>query len=97
MFTVSGYRDLFYMLGKSNSKRWYKEFPKALPTLVVSGECDPVGNYGKGPSFVYKRLMIAGCENLELKLYAGARHELFNEMNSDEIFRDLLTWLEARK
>lgn len=94
-FTVSGYRDLFRFLGKSNSKKWFKNYPKFLPTLVMSGEEDPVGNYGKGVSYVYKKLLLSGAEKTELKLYPGARHELFNETNSDEIFLDLLKWLEA--
>ncbi len=96
-FTISGYRDLFRMLGASNSKKWFKNYPKSLPTLIVSGDADPVGSYGKGPSCVYKRLMISGAERLDLKLYPGARHELFNETNADEVFRDLYTWLESVK
>ena len=95
-FTVSGYRDLFRMLGKSNSGEWFKKYPKALSTLIMSGDMDPVGNYGKGPSYVYKKLMISGAERLDLKLYEGARHELFNETNSDEIFHDIVSWLEAQ-
>lgn len=96
-FTASGYRDLLRLLGKSNSKEWFKKYPKALRTLVVSGGADPVGAFGKGPSYVYKKLLISGAEKVELKLYEGARHELFNETNSDEIFRDLLSWLGDRK
>ena len=96
-FTVSAYRDLFRFLGDSNSKKWFENYPKHLPTLVVSGEADPVGAYGKGPAYVYKRLLISGAEKVELKLYEGARHELFNETNADEYFGDLLKWLEARE
>lgn len=68
-----------------------------MPTLVVSGDADPVGNFGKGVSYVYKKLLISGAERVELKLYEGARHELFNETNADEIFRDLLKWIETAK
>jgi alpha-beta hydrolase superfamily lysophospholipase len=85
------------MLGKANSKEWFKKYPKTLPTLIVSGDADPVGNYGKGPKYVYKKLMISGAERLELKLYEGARHELHNETNADEVFQDILAWLEASK
>jgi alpha-beta hydrolase superfamily lysophospholipase len=41
--------------------------------------------------------LISGAEKVELKLYEGARHELFNETNADEYFGDLLKWLEARE
>lgn len=92
-FTVSGYVDLFRMLERSNFREWFKEYPKDMPTLIMSGDMDPVGNYGKGPEYVYKQLMVQGCTNVELKLYHGARHELFNETNKEEVFYDLCSWL----
>lgn len=94
-FTVSGYSDLFTMLSESNSKRWFGEYPKEMRTLIVSGDADPVGNYGRGVGTVYKRLMLAGCTDLEFKLYEGARHELFNETNREEIFADITEWLNG--
>lgn len=95
IFTVSAYSDLFRMLGDCNKASWFKSFPKEMPTLIVSGDMDPVGNYGKGPDFVYKQLLLAGCCNVSLKLYDGARHELFNEINREEYFGDLTAWLEG--
>ena len=93
-FTVSAYRDLFTMLGACNSKEWYSEYPKSLPTLIISGDEDPVGKYGKGPMYVYKHLLVKGCDKLTLKIYSGARHELFLETNKDEVFADVLLWLK---
>jgi alpha-beta hydrolase superfamily lysophospholipase len=94
-FTVSGYKDLFTLLGESNSKAWFKSYPNRLPTIIMSGDMDPVGDYGKGPRYVYKQLMINGVSNVTLKIYEGARHELFNETNADEVFCDILAWLEG--
>ena len=94
-FTVSGYTDLFTFLASSNSKAWFKSYPKKMPTLVMSGDMDPVGDYGKGPAYVYKQLMINGASNVTLKMYEGARHELFNETNADEVFHDILAWIEG--
>ena len=64
-----------------------------MPTVIMSGDMDPVGNYGKGPRYVYKQLMINGADNVHLKTYPGARHELFNEINADEVFDDMLEWI----
>ena len=94
-FTTGGYIDLFEMIGRCNSSSWFSSYPKDMPTLVVSGDDDPVGNYGKGPAYVYKKLLIERCSNVSLKLYSGARHELFNETNRDEVFADLLAWLDG--
>ena len=95
-FTLAGYEDLFTMLGECNSSVWFKCFPKELKTLVISGENDPVGGFGKGVRYVYDNLKKNGA-NVELKLYEGARHELFNETNRDEVFSDLVSWLGGVK
>jgi alpha-beta hydrolase superfamily lysophospholipase len=92
-FTVSAYKDLFRMVGESNSKRWFATYPKNIPTLVMAGDDDPVGKYGKGPTYVYKNLLMSGVGNISFKLYEGARHELFNETCRDEVFKDIESWL----
>ncbi len=94
-FTVSAYRDLFSMLIASNKKDWYKKYPDGMPTLIMSGECDPVGDNGKGPRQIYKGLLVNGCLDVTLKMYDGARHELFNESCRDEVFADMRAWIEA--
>lgn len=92
-FTTQGYIDLFTMVKRSNSKEWYSAYPKGLPTLIISGAEDPVGDYGKGPDQVYKKLMLEGCTTVTLKMYEGARHELFNETNRHQVFEYLAAWL----
>lgn len=94
-FTISAYLDLFKMIGDCNDKNWFKEYPKEIPTLIQSGGMDPVGNYGKGVDYVYKHLLMAGADNVKLKMYEGARHELFNETCRDEVFSDMVEWLNG--
>ena len=93
IFTLSAYYDLFTMVGKCNSDQWFNEYPKDLPTIIMSGTKDPVGNDGAGPSYVYDNLQISGTKNITLKLYEEARHELFNETNREEVFCDMVQWL----
>lgn len=94
-FTSSAYYDLFSMIGEANSGDWFKKYPKGLKTFIMAGDMDPVGNYGKGPSCVYERLVKEGCSRLEIKLYPDARHELFNELTECrlEAFGDIEQWL----
>lgn len=94
-FTTKGYMDLFDMVTRCNSREWFREYPKDMRTLVMSGDGDPVGDYGRGVRYVYKQLMMSGCTDLELRTYEGARHELFNETNRDEVFSDLGAWLDG--
>lgn len=95
IFTLAGYSDLFTMLSECNSTEWYSSYPTPLPTLVMSGDDDPVGDYGKGVREVYEGLSASGVKDLTLKIYPGARHELFNETNRREVFDDLLSWLNS--
>ena len=95
IFTLAGYNDLFTMLGECNSSHWYSEYPKSLPTLLMAGAEDPVGNYGEGVREVYDGLSKEGVVALDIALYEGARHELFNETNRAEIFRDMCDWLSS--
>ncbi len=93
LFTLAGYRDLFEMLALCNRNDWFKNYPKDLPTLVISGDMDPVGNYGKGVIEVHAKLRNSGLTDLSLKMYEGARHELFKETNRYEVFDDMLAWI----
>lgn len=94
IFTTAGYETLFSLLHAVSRRDWAKKVPKTLPVLLLSGDMDPVGNYGKGVRKVYERLLKAGCERVTLKLYPDARHEPHNEINRDEVFADLIAYLE---
>jgi alpha-beta hydrolase superfamily lysophospholipase len=95
IFTLAGYEDLFHFLNNCNHESWFRRFPKKLRTLVISGENDPVGGFGKGVRYVYNNLKKYGAREVELKLYPGARHELFFETNREEVFSDLINWVEG--
>ena len=66
------------------------------PIYLFSGDRDPVGGMGKGVKKVYALLRRAGCEDVTLKLYPGGRHEMFHELNHQQVFQDTLAWLESK-
>lgn len=72
--------------------QWARRMPVEKPYLLISGGMDPVGNYGEGVKEVFEWMREAGLET-ELKLYEGARHELLNEINRQEVARDILNWI----
>lgn len=92
--TNRGYYDMFTGMREVSSPKWAGQVRKTLPILILAGEEDPVGNYGKGPRKVAKTLTDAGVQDVGLKLYPGGRHEIFNELNRQEVFGDLLQWME---
>jgi alpha-beta hydrolase superfamily lysophospholipase len=67
-----------------------------LPLLIISGDQDPVGGAGALLPMLADRYRAAGVDDVTLKLYPGARHELFNETNRDEVTGDLVAWLKSR-
>lgn len=69
--------------------------PAELPILIMNGSVDPIGG-AEGGAALAEHYRAAGVRDVELLTYAGARHELLNETNRDEVTADLLAWLEAR-
>ena len=63
-----------------------------LPVLICSGEADPLAVNIASVAEQYRRV---GLEDVTLKLYPGARHELFHEINVKEVCADLVSWLGA--
>ena len=60
--------------------------PLDLPMLLVSGEDDPVGNFGKGVREIEARLRAAGATKLSSMYFEGMRHEPHNETENDKFF-----------
>jgi len=70
--------------------------PDGLPTLLLSGELDPVGGKDAVQTTALAQLFTERGLPVEQHVYPEARHEVFNETNRDEVVDDLLAWLEAR-
>lgn len=93
IFTVSGYRDLFRMLEAVSAENWATRVPTNLPILLISGEDDPVGAYGKGVCDVAGALAHAGAQKLKTVLIPAARHEVLNETDRAETFALIDGWI----
>lgn len=92
-FTVSAMGDLITLTKMANRGKWYKKLYRGMPILLVSGEEDPVGDYGKGVRTVEKKLKARGFD-VECILYAGARHEILNDFTYEDVKRDILEFME---
>lgn len=95
-FTYSSgfYRDFFIFLNNLYKKEYFQNVRKNIPILIISGEMDFVGLYGKGVRNLEKFYRNMNFKNVECRLYKGARHELHNEINREEVFLDIEKWLE---
>ena len=70
--------------------------PKCLPVLFLSGEEDPVGNYGRSVKQVYESFLRVGLGNVQIKLYPGDRHEILNEVDRADVYADVYRWILQR-
>lgn len=96
-FTVNGFRTLFELLSRLNKVENLQKMPKELPVFFIAGEEDPVGDYGNGVKKVYEDFTdCLGMKNVALKLYAGDRHEILNELDKQQVFEDIYPWIVER-
>ncbi len=94
IFSASYFKDL-----TANFKKIRKNFDltlNELPTYILSGDADPVGDYGKGALLLYEQYKKTGVKDITLKIYKEARHELLNEINKNEVYEDIVKWINNR-
>ena len=69
---------------------------KDLPVFFIAGGDDPVGSYGKGVKHAAEAFKKAGMTDVSVRIYPLCRHEILNEINKEEIFEDVVQWLEKK-
>jgi len=69
-----------------------RSVPAEMPILIMGGEHDPVGGQS-GLDALATKYRSAGHTDTTLKVYAGGRHEMLNEINRDEVTRDIIDWV----
>jgi alpha-beta hydrolase superfamily lysophospholipase len=95
-FTARASAGFFLSGGRAGDPAAIAGIRHDLPILVASGEQDPVGANGQLVGLVAQRYRDAGLTDVTMTLYPGARHEIFNETNRDEVMADVADWIEQR-
>ena len=90
------YRDMMHGLKFITDPANIARMNKAKPVYFMSGQEDPVGDYGKGVERAYKAFCDAGCRDVTIRLYPDGRHEMLNELNRDSVYQDILSWIDGR-
>ncbi len=90
---LGGIRDLLSLANTACTNDWAYMLSPVLPVLLVSGAKDPIGFNGKGVINVCDNLEDAGLEPRVI-LYPGDRHEILNEDDRENVYRDIITWLK---
>ncbi|MEV6561831.1 alpha/beta hydrolase [Nocardia sp. NPDC051756] len=67
--------------------------PADLPLYVMVGDADPLNDELRLSELLLTRYRAAGLTDLTYRVYAGARHEILNETNRDQVEDDLIAWI----
>lgn len=92
-FTVSAMKDLMTLLKNCNSKKCFANTRSDLPILLIAGDMDPVGNYGKGVKEVYDNYKASGKCDVTIFLYKDCRHEIHNDTSREQMTEDILKFI----
>jgi alpha-beta hydrolase superfamily lysophospholipase len=83
-------RGIHYIQQKGNLEAMNKQ----LPVFFIAGGDDPVGPYGKGVHTCAEAFRTAGMEDVSVRIYPLCRHEILNEINREQVYHDVLKWVE---
>jgi alpha-beta hydrolase superfamily lysophospholipase len=93
-FTPNAYYHMFSGMQKAHDIERMKKLPAGLPILFCAGAEDPVGNWGEGVRKAYMVYTENTPCDVSIKLYDGDRHEILNELDKDQVYADMLEFLE---
>ena len=86
-----GLADSLRLLGRPA-----KKLKHDLPVLIQIGSDDSFGGTKSAELLADSYLKRGGLSDVELIVYTDARHEVFNEVNRDEVVADTIGWLTSR-
>jgi alpha-beta hydrolase superfamily lysophospholipase len=67
-----------------------------IPVLIQIGSEDTLGGVRSVELLAKSYLTRSRLTDVELIVYTEARHEVFNEINREEVFADTIAWLKSR-
>ncbi len=92
-FSVSAISDLIHLHQRANSAQFFSDVSSEIPILLLSGEDDPVGDFGKGVKKVYQKL-LKKQKNVTMHLYPGFRHEILQDFCRDEVIEEIKAFVK---
>ena len=94
-FTAGLFREMLDGMLYTSQIDNMKKMDKDMPILILSGDKDPVGDFGKGVNRTYKALKKAGIEDVKMQMYHNARHDILHEDCTDSVKNDIYSWIKT--
>ena len=94
------YADALKLFGLRDGVRLYgvpsRKLGRDLPLLIMIGSEDPIGGERSVRDLANAYIRRSHLSDVKVTIFAGGRHEVFNETNRDEVFAELIEWLDTR-
>jgi alpha-beta hydrolase superfamily lysophospholipase len=92
--TLRFVRDFIELYDHVTAPEWYHGVAADLPVLIMSGDMDPVANYGEGAYHVANELQLSGHRDVRTRIWTGYRHEIHNDPDTrEEVERELVDFI----
>ena len=95
-FTNGAFVDMFTGFSSLYKQKNLALMERETPVMIVGGDHDPVGDMGKAAPKLYEQFRDLGFDDVVMKQYENARHEVVNEINNDEVDRDIMDFILSR-
>lgn len=89
-FTVSAFSDLFHLVRMMHKPKHYKNVNHTMPLLLLRGKDDPCTGGNDGAKDSREVLSKAGFKNITHIDYPGMRHEIINEKDNKQVYKDII-------
>ena len=93
--SIGFFTNLTGAMATMGKKENIEKIDRALPIYIQGGSMDPVSDMGKGLYALKKQYDELGVQRVELTVYEGARHEILNETNKDEVYENTLRFINS--
>ena len=94
-FTAKAYNDFFKIIHSIAINKKCEGISKELPVLITSGEVDPVGGKKACEKLLFK-YESAKITDTSIRIYPNDRHEILNELDKEEVYKDIADWLISK-
>ncbi|AKK74938.1 alpha/beta hydrolase [Chryseobacterium gallinarum] len=92
-FSNNAFYTLFTIYKRATSRNWAATIPLSFPFLFVSGQDDPIGDFGKGVMLTIDHLKHDGFKDIEYTIYPEMRHEILNEEIREDVLTGIHEWI----
>lgn len=68
------------------TKKYTAKLNRDLPVFIISGDKDPVGDFGKAVKKLYDYYRKIGMKNVKMYLVKNSRHVVLGEKQNRDLF-----------